>query len=60
MAAATVDPEKMDSDFTEKLAKRRQKVDELFDFEGMKIGRGTYGHVYRAKRRSGSEIHVLT
>ena len=44
---------KMDSDFTEKLARKRQKVDELFDFEGMKIGRGTYGHVYRAKRRSG-------
>ena len=43
----------MDSEFTEKLARKRQKVDELFDFEGMKIGRGTYGHVYRAKRRSG-------
>ena len=46
----------MDSDFTEKLSRKRQKVDELFDFEGMKIGRGTYGHVYRAKRRAGSEI----
>ncbi|CAI8003526.1 Cyclin-dependent kinase 8 [Geodia barretti] len=45
----------MDSDFTDKLAKKRQKVDELFDFEGMKIGRGTYGHVYRAKRRAGDD-----
>lgn len=50
----------MDSDFTEKLARRRQKVDELFDFEGMKIGRGTYGHVYRAKRRSGSVCGSFT
>ena len=49
----------MDSDFTEKLARKRQKVDELFDFEGMKIGRGTYGHVYRAKRRSGSDTMYI-
>ena len=43
----------MDSDFTEKLARKRQKVEELFEFEGQKIGRGTYGHVYKAKKRSG-------
>ena len=41
----------MDVDFTERVAKRREKVDELFDFDGQKIGRGTYGHVYRARRR---------
>lgn len=43
----------MDTEYTERLAKARQKVDELFEFEGQKIGRGTYGHVYKAKRRGG-------
>ena len=44
---------KMDVEFTERVAKRREKVDELFDFDGQKIGRGTYGHVYKARRRDG-------
>lgn len=43
----------MDADFTERVAKRREKVDELFEFDGQKIGRGTYGHVYKARRRDG-------
>ena len=43
----------MDVEFTERVAKRREKVDELFDFDGQKIGRGTYGHVYKATRRDG-------
>ncbi len=46
-------PESMDVEFTERVAKRRDKVDELFDFDGQKIGRGTYGHVYKARRRDG-------
>ena len=25
------------------------QVEDIFDFEGCKIGRGTYGHVYKAK-----------
>ena len=41
----------MDVDFLERLAKKREKVEQLFDFDGQKIGRGTYGHVYKAKRR---------
>lgn len=41
----------MDVDFLERLNKKREKVDQLFDFDGQKIGRGTYGHVYKAKRR---------
>ena len=44
----------MDVGFTEALIKRREKVEELFEFEGKKIGRGTYGHVYKARKRSGS------
>ena len=43
----------MDVDFAEKVGVRREKVDELFKFEGQKIGRGTYGHVYKARRRDG-------
>ena len=43
----------MDVEFTEKVGKRRDKVDELFKFDGQKIGRGTYGHVYKARRRDG-------
>ena len=42
----------MDVEFTEKLARRREKVDELFEYEGKKIGRGTYGHVYKARKRN--------
>lgn len=38
----------MDARFKEKLSERRQKVEELFDYEGCKVGRGTYGHVYKA------------
>lgn len=45
----------MDVEFTERLAKRRQKVEELFEFDGQKIGRGTYGHVYKARKREGED-----
>jgi len=38
----------MDVNFKERLSKTRQKVEELFDYEGCKVGRGTYGHVYKA------------
>ena len=43
----------MDINFKENLARRREKVEELFNYEGMKIGRGTYGHVYKARRKDG-------
>ena len=41
----------MDYEFKVKLASERQKVEDLFEFEGCKVGRGTYGHVYKAKRK---------
>lgn len=44
----------MDFDFKTRLSIERQKVDEIFDFEGRKVGRGTYGHVYKAIRKDGS------
>jgi len=34
-------------------AQAREKVENLFEFEGCKVGRGTYGHVYKAKRKDG-------
>ncbi|XP_064604308.1 cyclin-dependent kinase 8-like isoform X2 [Liolophura sinensis] len=42
----------MDYDFKVKTALERAKVEDLFDFEGCKVGRGTYGHVYKAKRKA--------
>ena len=46
----------MDYDFKRQKAAERQKVEDLFDFEGCKVGRGTYGHVYKAKRKDGYDL----
>ena len=43
----------MDFEFKAKLAAKRQKVEDQFEFEGYKVGRGTYGHVYKAKQKAG-------
>jgi len=43
----------MDYDFKARLASERQKVEDHFEFEGRKVGRGTYGHVYKAIRKDG-------
>jgi len=43
----------MDYDFKVRLASERQKVEDHFEFEGCKVGRGTYGHVYKAIRKDG-------
>ncbi|XP_031436955.1 cyclin-dependent kinase 19 isoform X2 [Clupea harengus] len=45
----------MDYDFKTKLAADREKVEDLFEYEGCKVGRGTYGHVYKAKRKDGND-----
>lgn len=45
----------VDADFKRKLNEIREKVEECFDFEGCKIGRGTYGSVYKAKRKGSSD-----
>ncbi|XP_041352571.1 cyclin-dependent kinase 8-like isoform X2 [Gigantopelta aegis] len=42
----------MDYEFKLKTANDRAKVEDLFDYEGCKVGRGTYGHVYKATRKS--------
>jgi len=41
----------MDYAFKEDLESKRQKVKDLFDYEGCKVGRGTYGHVYKARSK---------
>ncbi|XP_075453732.1 cyclin-dependent kinase 19 isoform X1 [Ascaphus truei] len=45
----------MDYDFKTKLSAEREKVEDLFEYEGCKVGRGTYGHVYKAKRKAGKD-----
>lgn len=45
----------MDYDFKKRLESERDKVEELFDYEGCKVGRGTYGHVYKARRKNGND-----
>ena len=46
----------MDFEFKKRSAMSREKVENLFEFEGCKVGRGTYGHVYKAKRKDGSDL----
>ncbi|XP_009204536.1 cyclin-dependent kinase 19 isoform X3 [Papio anubis] len=45
----------MDYDFKAKLAAERERVEDLFEYEGCKVGRGTYGHVYKARRKDGKK-----
>ena len=47
--------ETMDYEFKKRSQMSREKVEDLFEFEGCKVGRGTYGHVYKAKRKDGSD-----
>lgn len=43
----------MDADFKAQLDQERTKVEDTFEFLGCKVGRGTYGHVYKAKKKDG-------
>lgn len=49
----------MDYEFKLKTANERTKVEDLFDYEGCKVGRGTYGHVYKARRKDGYDFLCL-
>lgn len=42
----------MDSGFKARLGKARVKVEDMFEYEGRKVGRGTYGTVYKAKMKN--------
>jgi len=41
----------MDYEFKKRTEQNRERVEDIFEFEGCKVGRGTYGHVYKAKRK---------
>jgi len=45
----------MDVGFKHTIAKLTKKVSDSFEYEGRKIGRGTYGHVYKAIPRDAAE-----
>ena len=42
---------RMDYEFKLKLNEQRERVEDKFEFEGCKVGRGTYGHVYKATQK---------
>jgi cyclin-dependent kinase 8/11 len=44
---------KMDFEFRAQQDQIRRSVEDLFDFQGRMIGRGTYGKVFKAKRKDG-------
>ena len=46
----------MDFEYKQKTNAERSKVEDLFDYEGCKVGRGTYGHVYKGKRKNRLQI----
>ncbi|XP_035230810.1 cyclin-dependent kinase 8-like [Stegodyphus dumicola] len=43
----------MDFDFKIRTANEKANVKDLFEYEDCKVGRGTYGHVYKARRKDG-------
>ncbi|XP_035826572.1 cyclin-dependent kinase 8 isoform X3 [Aplysia californica] len=47
----------MDFEFKMKTGSERARVEDEFEYEGCKVGRGTYGHVYKAKRKDGEHRH---
>ena len=49
----------MDFEYKQRTAAERKKVEDLFDYDGCKVGRGTYGSVYKAKHKDGRLDHWL-
>ncbi|XP_065057464.1 cyclin-dependent kinase 8-like [Rhopilema esculentum] len=45
----------MDFEFKSRLNDSRERVEDLFNFEGCKVGRGTYGHVYKARSKDSKD-----
>jgi hypothetical protein len=50
---------KMDFEFRAQQDHDRRSVEDLFDFQGRMIGRGTYGKVFKAKRKDGLDILLI-
>ncbi len=54
-------PEKiMDFEFRAQQDHDRRSVENLFEFQGRMIGRGTYGKVFKARRKDGYESYYST
>lgn len=49
----------MDFDFRTQQDQDRRSVEDLFDFQGRMIGRGTYGKVFKAKRKDGCDCQSI-
>ncbi len=49
----------MDFEFRAQQDHDRRSVEDLFDFQGRMIGRGTYGKVFKAKRKDGFDISLI-
>jgi cyclin-dependent kinase 8/11 len=49
----------MDFEFRAQQDHDRRSVEDLFDFQGRMIGRGTYGKVFKAKRKDGFDISFI-
>jgi hypothetical protein len=49
----------MDFEFRAQQDQDRRSVEDLFDFQGRMIGRGTYGKVFKAKRKDGFDFPLL-
>ncbi|CAJ0925181.1 unnamed protein product, partial [Mesorhabditis belari] len=45
----------IDYQFKEELTQKRERVEDLFYFEGSKVGRGTYGLVFKAIPKTQNE-----
>ncbi|EUB61397.1 Cell division protein kinase [Echinococcus granulosus] len=45
----------VDIEYKRELEAKRERVEDIFDFEGCKVGRGTYGSVFKAKRKDGKD-----
>ncbi|KAM7536867.1 hypothetical protein Aperf_G00000088295 [Anoplocephala perfoliata] len=43
----------VDINYKRELEAKRERVEDIFDFVGCKVGRGTYGSVFKAKRKDG-------
>ena len=52
LSTAFYDLRDMDYEYKRRMNERREKVEEMFEYEGCKIGRGTYGHVYKARMKA--------
>ncbi|CAF0919659.1 unnamed protein product [Rotaria sordida] len=47
----------MDFEFRAQQDQDRRSVEDLFEFQGRMIGRGTYGKVFKAKRKDGNDTN---